>query len=83
MCSSYVIIIQNNNCITCIYIYGALLIFCFLQAISSKGKSLGRAYSETNFPVSQLGEFIRLCLTDTNFPNFVETVEREMANITK
>ena len=45
-------------------------------------KSLGRAYAETNFPTEQLGSFIRLCLTDGNFPGFVEAVEKEMNHLT-
>eukprot|EP00731_Ephydatia_muelleri_P010875 Em0005g1461a len=46
--------------------------------VTSQGHTLGRAYAETNFPTEQLGAFIRLCLTDSNFPGFVESVEREL-----
>ena len=45
--------------------------------VQTQGKSLGRAYADTNLPTEQLGQFIRLCLTDANFPAFVESVERE------
>ena len=47
----------------------------------SEGKVLGLAYASTNFPTEQLGAFIRLCLTDSNFPGFVEAVERELNSI--
>lgn len=51
--------------------------------MTSQGHSLGRAYAETNFPTEQLGAFIRLCLTDSNFPGFVESVERELNTMTE
>ena len=53
-----------------------------LQVLQTQGKSLGRAYADTNFPTDQLGQFIRLCLTDSNFPAFVDAVEKELANMT-
>ena len=53
-----------------------------LQEVSTDGKSLGKAYANTNFPVSQLSDFIRLCLTDSNFPAFVGAAEKELRNIT-
>lgn len=46
-----------------------------------EGKPLGLAYASTNFPTEQLGAFIRLCLTDSNFPGFVEAVEKEMNSV--
>ena len=48
------------------------------QSMQSSSKTLCRAYAETNFRTEQLGSFIRLCLTDVNFPGFVEAVEKEM-----
>ncbi|CAI8031980.1 Meiotic recombination protein REC114 [Geodia barretti] len=48
------------------------------KVVQTQGKSLGRAYADTNLPTEQLGQFIRLCLTDANFPAFVESVEREL-----
>jgi hypothetical protein len=51
------------------------------KLLQTQGKSLGRAYADTNFPTEQLGQFIRLCLTDANFPGFVESVERELNRI--
>jgi len=54
----------------------------FIQLMQSQGKSLGRVYAETNFPTEQLGSFIRLCLSDGNFPGFVEAVEKEMNHLT-
>ena len=54
-----------------------------LKSIQSEQKSLGKAYSASNFPTGQLGAFIRLCLTDSNFPGFVEAVEKEMNSITQ
>ncbi|XP_064383333.1 meiotic recombination protein REC114-like isoform X2 [Halichondria panicea] len=52
------------------------------KEVSTDGKSLGKAYANTNFPVSQLSDFIRLCLTDSNFPAFVGAAEKELRNIT-
>lgn len=40
-----------------------------------------KAYESTNIPVSRLGLFIRLCLTDSNFPSFVEAVEKELSEL--
>ncbi len=60
-----------------------MCMFPSLQAVSIGGKSLEKAYVGTNLPVSQLGDFIRLCLTDSNFPAFVGATEKELHNITK
>lgn len=57
-------------------------LFFFVQLIQSESKSLGRAYADTNFPTEQLGDFIRLCLTDANFPAFVDSVEKELNSMT-
>ena len=46
------------------------------------GKPLGKTYADTHLPTQQLGAFIRLCLTDANFPSFVEAVEKELNSIT-
>jgi len=56
---------------------------CSSQSLQSSSKTLCRAYAETNFPTEQLGSFIRLCLTDANFPGFVEAVEKEMNLLTE
>ena len=53
-----------------------------MKLVQSQGKCLGRAYADTNLPTEQLGQFIRLCLTDANFPAFVESVERELNSMT-
>ena len=57
---------------------------CLLQAIQdgSFPQGLGGAYAATNFPTEQLGLFVRLCLTDANFPAFVEAVEHELNQVT-
>ena len=54
------------------------IFFSLVQLLQTEGKTLGRAYADTNFPTEQLGRFIRLCLTDSNFPGFVESVEKEL-----
>lgn len=59
------------------------VVFLFFQVVQEKGKSLGEAYASTNFPTEQLGGFIRLCLTDANFPAFVEAMEKELDTLTK
>ena len=53
------------------------------QVVQERGQSLEDAYASTNFPTEQLGSFIRLCLTDANFPAFVEAVEKELDALTK
>ncbi len=55
----------------------------FFQVVQTGGKSLGVAYGATNFPTEHLESFIRLCLTDANFPSFVEAVESELKSITR
>lgn len=57
-----------------------VLILSLLQDILL-GKPLQRAYADTHLPTNQLGNFIRLCLTDSNFPSFVEAVEKELNDI--
>ena len=54
---------------------------CFQILGQSAAQELGDAYRSTNFPTEQLGPFIRLCLTDSNFPGFVEAVEKELQGI--
>ena len=54
---------------------------CLKVLGQSGGQELGAAYRSTNFPTEQLGSFIRLCLTDSNFPGFVEAVEKELQTI--
>ncbi|KAL9963285.1 hypothetical protein ACROYT_G032470 [Oculina patagonica] len=41
-----------------------------------------RTSSHTDIPQDQLSLMIRLCLTDSNFPAFVEAVEKELTNLT-
>ncbi|XP_031558719.1 meiotic recombination protein REC114-like [Actinia tenebrosa] len=41
-----------------------------------------KAYESSNIPTSRLGLFMRLCLTDSNFPAFVEEVEKELLDLT-
>jgi hypothetical protein len=52
------------------------------KLLQTQGNPLGLAYAHTNFPTEQLGGFIRLCLTDANFPGFVEAVEKELNSMT-
>uniref|UniRef100_A0A1X7UUK4 Meiotic recombination protein REC114 n=1 Tax=Amphimedon queenslandica TaxID=400682 RepID=A0A1X7UUK4_AMPQE len=49
------------------------------RAQSISKKPLQQAYiSSTHLPTDQLSQFIRLCLTDSTFPAFVEAVESEL-----
>ncbi|KAK3699601.1 hypothetical protein QZH41_014298, partial [Actinostola sp. cb2023] len=48
---------------------------------SSRPSDMQKAYESTNIPTSRLGLFIRLCLTDSNFPAFVEAVEKELSEL--
>jgi len=57
------------------------LYMCTQVLGQSAAQELGDAYRSTNFPTEQLGPFIRLCLTDSNFPGFVEAVEKELKGI--
>lgn len=43
-------------------------------------RELGRAYANTHFPTQQLPLLIRLCLSDSEFPAFVEAIEQELNN---
>lgn len=48
-----------------------------MQAITNN--PLPQAYINTShLPTQQLSQFIRLCLTDSTFPGFVEAVEAEL-----
>ena len=48
------------------------------DAAKAPNQPLQQAYAGTNLPTAQLNSFIRLCLTDSNFPDFVEAVEKEL-----
>lgn len=70
--------------VSCVIILYTSTEFChqksfLIQAVQAGGQTLGEAYMRTNFPTEQLGSFIRLCLTDANFPGFVEAVEKELS----
>lgn len=41
-----------------------------------------RNMKHIDIPQDQLSLMIRLCLTDSNFPAFVEAVEKELTNLT-
>lgn len=49
--------------------------------LQKKPLPMSRAYANTDYPTDQLATFIRLCLTDPNFPAFVEAVEKELQHI--
>lgn len=54
-----------------------------LQITSSEPRRDGlRTSSHIDIPQDQLSLMIRLCLTDSNFPAFVEAVEKELTNLT-
>ena len=48
---------------------------------SAAPQPLRLAYAGTNLPTAQLNSFIRLCLTDSNFPSFVDAVEKELSSV--
>ncbi|ESO83165.1 hypothetical protein LOTGIDRAFT_236765 [Lottia gigantea] len=45
--------------------------------------NLPKAYKETNLPTQDIGMFLRMCLSDPSFPDFVENVDQELKKITK
>lgn len=45
------------------------------------GLPLGVAYQTTGFPTHQLPMLVQLCLTDSNFPAFVEAVDKELKKL--
>ncbi|XP_048590060.1 meiotic recombination protein REC114 [Nematostella vectensis] len=51
------------------------------RKVTSGARDLPRAYESTNLPTSRLNTMLRFCLTDPNFPAFVDAVERELAEI--
>lgn len=56
----------------------------FLLQITSVESRLDAVQSSSNLitPQDQLSLMIRLCLTDSNFPDFVEAVEKELKSLT-
>lgn len=56
----------------------------FLSQITSVESRLDAVQSGSNLiaPQDQLSLMIRLCLTDSNFPDFVEAVEKELKSLT-
>ncbi|XP_022808314.1 meiotic recombination protein REC114-like [Stylophora pistillata] len=56
----------------------------FLVQITSVESRLDAVHSGSHLdiPQDQLSLMIRLCLTDSNFPDFVEAVEKELKNLT-
>ena len=56
----------------------------FLLQITSVESRLDAVQSGSNLiaPQDQLNLMIRLCLTDSNFPDFVEAVEKELKSLT-
>ena len=50
--------------------------------LGHKRLPMSTAYANTDYPTEQLSSFIQLCLTDPNFPAFVEKVEEELKKIT-
>ncbi|KAI0242972.1 meiotic recombination protein REC114 [Lamellibrachia satsuma] len=60
---------------------GTVTISKLTQVMSGQLKAaLPVAYTHTNIPQEDLGNFIRLCLSDSNFPAFVGEVEKELTS---
>lgn len=55
--------------------------FVFQVTLSEKGRDTNQS-RHIDIPHDQLSLMIRLCLTDSNFPAFVEAVEKELTNLT-
>lgn len=57
------------------------LSFISLQVLSSNvGAKLPLAYHQhTSLPTEHIGTFLKLCLSDVNFPAFVEAVDKELS----
>ena len=49
---------------------------------SEKNRSSPQTSEHISPPQDRLSLMIRLCLTDANFPAFVEAVENELLNLT-
>ncbi len=62
--------------------FAAILLFVCNQILGgSSCLELTDAYKSTNLPTDQLQSFITLCLTDSNFPGFVEAVDKSLQDI--
>ena len=53
-----------------------------LQISSSESVSDVSQSGQMSVPQDRLGLLVRLCLTDSNFPAFVEAVEKELQSLT-
>lgn len=56
--------------------------FVFQVTSSDSHGDTNQPGKHTGVPQDQLSLMIRLCLTDSNFPAFVEAVEKELTNLT-
>ena len=56
--------------------------FVFQVTSSESHRDTNATSIHTDMPQDQLSLMIRLCLTDSNFPGFVEAVEKELTNLT-
>ena len=53
----------------------------YIKPPSEDTLPLGIAYQTTGFPTAQLPALVQLCLTDSNFPAFVEAVDKELTKL--
>ena len=56
--------------------------FVFQVTSSEPPRDANQSSRHIDMPPDQLSLMIRLCLTDSNFPAFVEAVEKELTNLT-
>ena len=56
--------------------------FVFQVTSSETHRDTNQSRMHIDVPQDQLSLMIRLCLTDSNFPAFVEAVEKELTNLT-
>ena len=56
--------------------------FVFQVTSSESHRDTNQSRMHIDVPQDQLSLMIRLCLTDSNFPAFVEAVEKELTNLT-
>ena len=56
--------------------------FVFQVTSSETHRHTNQSRKHIDVPQDQLSLMIRLCLTDSNFPAFVEVVEKELTNLT-
>lgn len=60
-----------------------LCVFYGIQVSSSESRDFAnQCIGHVGVPQDRLNLLIRLCLTDSNFPAFVEAVEKELTSLT-